>query len=1087
MTRLLDLLHQPLLLGALLTLAAALVFALGLRLIKSLVRALRRRRPPLPPLPASHRPSAPQLADLRRLAGDAARRVAARPRPSWLVFGPDSSGATTLAEALAGPVDRLDLDERSATRAHRIYLADRALLALAPWRAQPAQIAALGRRGAAAFDGIVLTLDLRHLLDEARRPPLIADLRDTLAALTRHLGVEPALLLVLTHLDHLAGFSRTAGALDDPHAPWAIELPVPDLTAALTAASAWIERGLLARFTAAATPAQRADLLALLDPLAQLPAPLRELLRELTPHPCALFFTGALRCDADPNPDLHAARQLAFAAGIRDHLPAFARARPLPATRRRRHLRHSLALLALGLTVAVTARALHAANNDDHHLAEQTLPLLPQRRAAAPLPLLTAADRWRSHSAPLLTPWLAPRRLAIASALDHLFVTRTRRHLLTPLLQQTTDDLEQLRRRPADDRLSHDDHRRAIQLLDRYLRLTAAAPADPCAARPLTARDLRPLPAPSASRSAYPALTPASARAAAPTRGATDPRPLPAPSASLFDPDLPASTSLTPLEPDLGPLLAAYHQRSPQPLALAPRDPALIADLHALITRIEPALLVDRLAQERDDRRPLAPLSLRQIVGGRHLDPADAIISGNYTRPGWQRLHAQIADYTADAACWAPRGRDLRAELRDAYCAAYDAAWWTFLGHAQIRRPRGLDDARLLLGALTDARGRPLALLARALREHLQELPQHGPIGRLQAALSGAPPPSLPPHAAELHRLIPELEDDAYHVHLAQLRRLVDAAIDDPAATAPLRDAAALALADLRDRLAASRLHEQGRAALDHLLAPPLEELLLLLANSEASRLQAAYCAAVAAPMQSLLRGRYPHDPDALDEIPLRELDRLINPERGVVLAFLRDQLAPHLLIEGDRVISRPRGRGRGPDPDPRLLDFYSAVLQLSDALYVDGQLRVDLELTLACTPAVHAVALRVDGATLRYDCSIDPITTTTWPGQGPPGAQLTIDGRGGLRQEHPRDGEWGLWRLLDGATSEQPAHGGARELRFPVGTEHDRPLRLIVRPAPSNAPLFTGPSLLAPLRRPDLNPPRRLFRGHPSCPDQPS
>ncbi|MCA9659555.1 MAG: hypothetical protein KC486_14505, partial [Myxococcales bacterium] len=216
----------------------------------------------------------------------------------------------------------------------------------------------------------------------------------------------------------------------------------------------------------------------------------------------------------------------------------------------------------------------------------------------------------------------------------------------------------------------------------------------------------------------------------------------------------------------------------------------------------------------------------------------------------------------------------------------------------------------------------------------------------------------------------------------------------------------------------------------------------------------------------------------------LRDLDALLHPRDGAIVRFLAEELDPWVVVEGSRLAPRPRGRGDRQVLDPAVLRFFAAALAASDALYVDDALRVDMTLTLRCTPAIHRVGLSLDDQDLHYTCADDGERPVRWPSEGDPaGAWLEVHGRGGVIERHARPGAWGLWRLLEERAALAP-DGDALDARIDLLDEGlgDLPLRL--RPAPGHRALFAHEALLGPLRDPDLRPPLHLFRDQERCAD---
>ncbi|HGG57896.1 MAG TPA: hypothetical protein ENK31_08895, partial [Nannocystis exedens] len=274
------------------------------------------------------------------------------------------------------------------------------------------------------------------------------------------------------------------------------------------------------------------------------------------------------------------------------------------------------------------------------------------------------------------------------------------------------------------------------------------------------------------------------------------------------------------------------------------------------------------------------------------------------------------------------------------------------------------------------------------------------------------------------------------------------------------------------------------RTQLRNLLLPPLEALLVHIADDTGGHLRDAFCDRISRPMRELLDGHYPWDSGSQIDIPLSDLDRFLHPRDGLLISFLTEELDPWLVLEGSRLTARAKGRGSQLTLSPEVLSFFQAALAASDSLYVDDELRVDLSLTLSCTPQIHRIGLSLDDQNLHYTCAGESERRVHWPSKGDrQGAWVEAHGRGGIVERRRRRGEWGLWRLLD-ETAEIVQRGASIEARIKLHETSLGELPLILRPVASHRPLFAPEKLLAPLRNPALRPPLRLFDGQGRCTD---
>ncbi|MEZ4452875.1 MAG: type VI secretion protein IcmF/TssM N-terminal domain-containing protein [Nannocystaceae bacterium] len=1002
------------------------------------------------------------LGDMRRSERlEAGRGALARTIPPrrWVVLGAPGHGKTALLHGLLGASDAASrAADRPAfvlDRGHLTYVEVPWSLASTPeQRRRRYWLFDRGRRAQAGdlpFHGIALVIDALALIDGDDRAVLLAsDLARASRELITDHAVDVPVAVVLTHLDRLPGFSEifaAAGALDGA---WGLELgrgAAPHREAireAFRGHADWLAEALLPALHRLDGGERRGELLGFLRGYAALEAPLVRLVEALGAHgPLrlrGLYFTGQ-RSDAP-------------APGFREELldaifPRFAEeaARPRPIRRRRAALTWASAAVAASLA-GVTHLALEAARaRASIHIADtlRAVETLDPPDLATPGELEALVDRSADWSQ------FADQRLfsafgqipaeTIADALDALLLAAVREVILRPTLEDLRRGLGEFVDDPSE--VDASTYFARVRELDRYLRLTAAAGLDPCAARPIEAAEL--------------------------TGVEVD---------------------------DLAQVLAAIRARGGRQDPGLPRDQALVDAVRSRLDDVADARVIGWLADELETNGSTPGFDARAVTSARIFTAGDHALPSAYTAAGWRRMHPKIDALTRSAACWSTAEGALARRLHAAYGQRYLDRWHDLLHGLRVRRPRDLDDAHALVDALIDARRPALSALQAAIREHTQGLVQgDATLDQLQAGILAATRGATAIDRAEAEsaaaiaeyfRPLAEAPGiDEYNARLAGIRKQLDAVRDDPEQKPALRGAVQQAIADTREALAAAPAgvwHE----TLSGLLLEPLEAIAELLDADDGDRLREAWCAKIARPLRSTLAGHYPWDPSARDEVALRDLDHLLNPRSGLVLDFLSNELAPWVTLEGSKILSRPQGRATRLHLTPEALAFFEAALRASDALYVDDALQVDLSLTLACTPRIHRVGLTVEGHDIVYTCASDTTHAVTWPAKEEPhGAWLEVHGRGGVIERRARRGEWGLWRLLEADSAGLREVGDAVEVRIDLGASGLGELPLVVRPVASHRPLLDGEGgVLAPLRDPALFAPLRLFREQGGCGD---
>lgn len=1006
------------------------------------------RKAVLEDMRAAQRLEAGQIADARGIE-----------RRRMIVLGAPGHGKSTLLSGLLGAggsgARTGDRPAIALDRGHLTYVEVPWALASAPdLRRRRHWLFDHGRRqlaGDLPFHGIVLTIDVEALAGGDDRAILLAS---DLARVSRELCVDHVVdapvIVVLTHLDRLPGFAEIAAVHGAPASAWGIELGGPRagareaIEAAFQEQLGWLAEALLPALHRLGDGDRRGAPLRFLRAYAALQAPLQQLCEALGAHgPLRLrgiFFTG--QGEGSPPPVFQGEL---FAATF----PRLAQeaARPRGVRHRRSLVAWSTAMVAASLA-GVTHVALEAASERGAIHVADTLRAVeavdpPELATAAQIGALVdrSAEWSRFEEMRLLSAFGQVPAGAIATSLDELLIAAVREVILRPTLEELRRSLGEFAGDLAE--IDAATYFARVRDLDRYLRLTAAGVGDACAARPIEA-------------------------------------------AELTGDDA----------PELARVLAAIRGRGGAAALGLERDQELAHAVRVRLAEVADARVIGWLEGELETNGSAAGFDARALAGARIFAAGELALPSASTAEGWRRMHARIDALTRTAGCWSASRQELARRLHAAYGQRYLDRWHELTRALRIRRPQDLGDAHALVSALVDARRPALSALVSALQEHTQGLARpeaaidHLQAGILAATQGAAVDPSQAEAAAVIASYFAPLAGftglDEYHQRLAGIRRQLDAVRDDPEAAGALRAAVQQAIADTREALSVAGPGGAWQETLERLLIEPLESIAELLEANAGDRLREGWCAKIARPLRSALDGRYPWDPGARDEVALRDLDHLLNPQSGLVIEFLTTELAPWVTLEGSKILIKPQGRAARLHLTAEAIAFFEAALRAGDALYVDDALQVDLSLTLACTPRIHRVGLTVEGRDILYACASDTTHALRWPAKDEPhGAWLEVHGRGGVVERLHRKGEWGLWRLLEGDAAAIHERGDAVEVRVDLQRSGLGELPLVIRPVESHRPLLGGDEgVLAPLRAPALWPPLRLFREQGVCGD---
>ncbi len=1020
-----------------------------LLLVVGVIMLLRRRRSE----PAAHiledRRWRKAFAAEQRAAERIPRRLRAAAR-RWLVLGAPGHGKSHLLARLGAEprrqtrpdlprwwnAGRLRYLEMPATPEGAKETAERA-----QWRLR--YLARSGDRGL-PLHGVLVVVDVMALREDPTTTLAGVDrIAGQISAITGH-DVELPIVVALTHIDRLPGATE-AGAQSDL-ASDLVSLAEPStgegsraladtLEDDLKARRARIMEALLSTDDARRSPTHAAAWLRFHRALGELKPELRALLHRLVPtQGRALESAAGLRALSLTGAALTGGSQPLLGG----YLPLLTdRASATAALRRKSQLRQGL-VATLGFAAALALYHQGIALQRSHRSTiDATLTLLEDKRVGDSLAPWTAehigdlSRRWRASQ------WTMAAGQALALTLDRYLDASILKSFIEPSTATLHRRIHTLTRSGlGDEGLGQREYTALRNALEDYLRLTARRTDHACAAPP-------------------------SDRAL-----------------MVDDP----SAVLDLLE------------RRPWPMDDPPkRDEPLVRRARQTLGSVDSGRIIEWIAADIESSGTTPPLLARQLSSNHLFVPRDLTMAGIYTRRSWPLVQGEIRRQSEHARCWSEDAEAFESALATHYARRYRNAWLSFTDELAIRRPQDLVDGHHILDSLLDPANAPLSAYQALLKEHTQGLAASETTmstlqSRLAATLGSAKVRPTTDGAELIARSFQPLAEYAgladYYDHLTALRRQLDAVADDPRAAAELSNATRAAIADIRESILTASADRRTRTQLRNLLLPPLEALLGHIADDTGGHLRDAFCERISRPMRELLDGRYPWSPGAQAEIPLRDLDHFLHPRDGLLISFLTEELEPWLVLEGSRLTPRAKGRGAQLTLSPEVQSFFQAALAASDALYVDDELRVDLSLTLSCTPQIHRIGLSLGDQNLHYTCAGESERRVHWPSQGDrQGAWIEAHGRGGVVERRRRRGEWGLWRLLE-ETAEIVQRGASIEARIKLHETSLGELPLILRPVASHRPLFAKEQLLAPLRNPALRPPLRLFDGQGRCTD---
>ncbi len=507
-------------------------------------------------------------------------------------------------------------------------------------------------------------------------------------------------------------------------------------------------------------------------------------------------------------------------------------------------------------------------------------------------------------------------------------------------------------------------------------------------------------------------------------------------------------------------------------------DEAVVTSSRAVLLR---APRLERLYEilVRDANQEVPPIRRQDVFYGAVApfvtSKDEVVVEGAYTKEGWQRVRQLLGaqqSRLADEGWVLGQERDLVAgemnkqigELRDLYFTRYTQAWVDFLSDMEVRQPESAMVSLDELQALSEPVW-PYQRLLRALNDNAvldveDDTPTlaDGLVDKAKALAekklaekklidAGAPPAKKtrkmsPVEKAFLPMLefaIPPASDakaDAAPTGLSQYQQLLAKLVG--------------VLTDLRDseagpdtsklatefeqafRATSSLLTTQNgftRPLLSPYLMRPITGAWSGVVKDAGGAASGLWETTVWEKWHASIEGHYPFTQSPKD-VRLEDYVAFFQPEKGLLWAFYRDNLGGSLKRVGDSFRPTRRFQASASYTPDFVNNCLERGTQIVNATFPpnspDPVVAFDINLH-SVSPDVAEVHLEVDGASKIYKNTPEEWLSVVWPAKDAKsrGAKVRIRGYSGLDEQIVREGDFGLFRLIDAANKIEAGTAG--------------------------------------------------------------
>ncbi len=488
-----------------------------------------------------------------------------------------------------------------------------------------------------------------------------------------------------------------------------------------------------------------------------------------------------------------------------------------------------------------------------------------------------------------------------------------------------------------------------------------------------------------------------------------------------------------------------------------PRNESLVSEARqSLKSLMISSSLVEReylrLQLESDQHFPALTLNQMVPVSGRKLLFSSQTIPALYTRQGWEQfmqpaLLELLAGPLQHDSDWVLEGEgdddqlqkiNVIRDLMALYKRDYVAVWTRFLAGTGLRQFNTLEQAQQHLTPLSDVQGSPLKQMLMAVHHNTswdRPLVGQAQVDAAKASLAAV----LPVNDGVLNRQFDSVSrlfsaenpDGADRTvmdrYLAALRKLkvrlnniersqdlgksskqliVETLEGQPTEMTSLRSYVESSIDTSQDSLSTS---------LKRLFTAPIMFTWESLRAPAGEQLAKAWAQQIVKPWQQNMAHRYPINPAAQNEASVKDLQKFVDPDTGLMPAFKRNEIGN---LAGGEGLGMSRSGSDEPLVNPRMLKGIERASALGEVIASLSDPGNGFEVMLEPSQRFTDIILTLDGQVQHYRNGKPQWSRFTWPGNAQtPGARLEVVTLTGERRtvfDYP--GRWGLLKLNDSA-----------------------------------------------------------------------
>lgn len=479
-----------------------------------------------------------------------------------------------------------------------------------------------------------------------------------------------------------------------------------------------------------------------------------------------------------------------------------------------------------------------------------------------------------------------------------------------------------------------------------------------------------------------------------------------------------------------------------------------------------------RLQLEADRQFPALTLNDLVPLPGRNLLYSSEAIPALYSRQGWEQflrpeLIKLLSGDLRNESDWVLDGEgsdglvqkaNFMRELMARYKADYAEVWMRFLAGTGVRQFGDMQGATRQLSLYSDVQNSPLKLLLAAVDRNTSWDQPEKPAQKVASAVEdsfwtrvkGVFGDDAEAAAKQMSTPLPKVDDgslakrfepvarlfarenpegadstvmDRYlaslrrlKVRLANVQRSQDVGKSSKALISETLEGGPSEFAGARNYVETSIDTSQGglSASLQKLFIAPLQYSWDSLREPAGEQIAQAWTQQIARPWNQVLAHRYPIAPGSANEASVKDLQRFVDPQSGLLPAFKRNEIGN---LSGGEGLGMGNGQ-QAPLVDPRLVSGIDRASSLGEVIASLSDRDNGFEVMLEPSGAFTDIVFTLDGQEQHYRNGRSSWSRFAWPGStSTPGARLDVVTLSGQRLtvfDYP--GRWGLLKMSESA-----------------------------------------------------------------------